>query len=47
MRGAECLWFSNQGTINFENRQRQKYNVIQMSTEGQSELRKEKGGQRN
>lgn len=47
MRGAECLWFSNQGTINFENRRRQKNNVIQMSTEGQSELRKEKGEERN
>lgn len=47
MRGAERLWFSNQGTINFESRQRQKNNVIQMSTEGQSELRKEKGGERN
>lgn len=47
MRGAGCLWFSNQGTINLENRRRQKNNVIQMSMEGQLELRKEKEEERN
>lgn len=43
MRGAGCLQFSNQGTINFENSQRQKNNVIQMGMEGQSELRERRG----
>lgn len=47
MKGAECLWFSNQETINFQKRRRQKSNVIQMSMEGQLELRKEKGEERN